>query len=179
MSFELPKLEYEYNALTPYIDARTMEIHHSKHHQAYITKVNDAIAGSDLESKSVEDLVSDLASVPDAARGAVRNNGGGHANHSLFWTVMSPNGGGEPGGELHRFGRDLPAFHSGGASAGDQHVSGLAPRVAGRRHRRHEFPHAFRVDPAGAHQVAGPHFLHFAYRRLALCLRRGFRDEKG
>jgi Fe-Mn family superoxide dismutase len=77
-----------------------MEIHHGKHHQAYITKVNDAIAGSDLESKSVEDLVSDLSSVPENIRGAVRNNGGGHANHSLFWTVMGPGKGGAPTGEL-------------------------------------------------------------------------------
>jgi Fe-Mn family superoxide dismutase len=77
-----------------------MEIHHGKHHQAYITKVNDAIAGSDLESKSVEDLVSDLGSVPEAIRGAVRNNGGGHANHSLFWTVMGPGKGGSPSGDL-------------------------------------------------------------------------------
>ncbi len=100
MSYSLPELPYAYDALEPHIDARTMEIHHSKHHQAYITKVNDAIAGSGLESKSIEDLISDLSAVPDAKRGAVRNNGGGHANHSLFWTVMGPGAGGQPSGDL-------------------------------------------------------------------------------
>ena len=100
MPYSLPQLPYDYNALEPHIDARTMEIHHTKHHQAYINKVNDAIAGTGLESKTIEELVSDLAAVPDNVRGAVRNNGGGHANHSLFWTVMSPNGGGAPAGEL-------------------------------------------------------------------------------
>jgi len=100
MAYTLPSLPYAHDALEPHVDARTMEIHHGKHHQAYITKVNDAIAGSDLESKSIEDLVSDLGSVPDAIRGAVRNNGGGHANHSLFWTVMGPGRGGNPSGEL-------------------------------------------------------------------------------
>ena len=77
-----------------------MEIHHTKHHQAYIDKVNAAIAGSDLENKAIEELVADIAAVPDAQRGAVRNNGGGHANHSLFWTIMGPGGGGEPTGDL-------------------------------------------------------------------------------
>lgn len=100
MAYSLPELPYAYDALEPHIDARTMEIHHSKHHNAYISKVNDAIAGSDLESKSIEDLVSDLNSVPENIRGAVRNNGGGHANHSLFWTIMSPSGGGTPSGAL-------------------------------------------------------------------------------
>ncbi len=100
MAFELPKLPYAYDALEPHIDAQTMEIHHTKHHQAYITKVNEAIAGSDLESKSIEDLISDLSAVPEAKRGAVRNNGGGHANHSLFWTILGPGKGGEPKGEL-------------------------------------------------------------------------------
>ena len=100
MAYELPKLPYKYNALEPHIDARTMEIHHTKHHQAYITKVNDAIAGTDLESKPIEDLVSDLTAVPENIRGVVRNNGGGHANHSLFWTVMAPGGGGSPSGDL-------------------------------------------------------------------------------
>ena len=100
MAYSLPSLPYAHDALEPHIDARTMEIHHGKHHQAYITKVNDAIAGSELEGKSVEDLVSDLASVPDGKRGPVRNNGGGHANHSLFWTVMGPGAGGEPSGDL-------------------------------------------------------------------------------
>jgi Fe-Mn family superoxide dismutase len=100
MAYSLPELPYAYDALEPHIDARTMEIHHSKHHQAYITKVNAAIAGTDLESKSICELVSDLAAVPEDKRGAVRNNGGGHWNHSLFWTIMSPDGGGQPGGDL-------------------------------------------------------------------------------
>ena len=101
MAYTLPELPYAYDALEPHIDAKTMEIHHTKHHQAYINKVNAAIEGkSDLESKSIEDLMSDLSSVPEDIRGAVRNNGGGHANHSLFWTIMSPNGGGTPSGEV-------------------------------------------------------------------------------
>ncbi|QDU02998.1 Superoxide dismutase [Mn] [Gimesia chilikensis] len=101
MSYSLPDLPYAYDALEPHIDARTMEIHHTKHHQAYITKANAALEGhSDLASKSIEDLMSDLSAVPEDIRSAIRNNGGGHANHSLFWTVMSPNGGGTPGGEL-------------------------------------------------------------------------------
>lgn len=101
MSYSLPDLPYAYDALEPHIDARTMEIHHTKHHQAYITKANDALEGhSDLASKSIEDLMSDLSAVPENIRTAIRNNGGGHANHSLFWTIMSPNGGGTPGGEL-------------------------------------------------------------------------------
>ncbi len=100
MAFTLPELPYGYDALEPHVDARTMEIHHTKHHQAYITKVNDAIAGTNLESKSIEELVASLDSVPENIRGVVRNNGGGHANHSLFWTVMSPDGGGEPSGDL-------------------------------------------------------------------------------
>ena len=101
MAHEVPDLPYAFDALEPHIDARTMEIHHDKHHAAYVTNLNNAIAGNaDLEAKSVEDLVSDLASVPDDIRGAVRNNGGGHVNHSLFWTVMGPNGGGTPGGDL-------------------------------------------------------------------------------
>lgn len=101
MAFSLPQLPYEFNALEPHVDARTMEIHHTKHHQAYINKVNAALEGHpELADKSIEELVADLASVPEAIRTAVRNNGGGHANHSLFWTVMGPNCGGTPGGEL-------------------------------------------------------------------------------
>ena len=100
MAYELPELPYAYDALEPHIDARTMEIHHSKHHAGYVAKVNAAIDGSELEGKSVEDLVSDLAGVPEDKRGAVQNNGGGHANHSLFWAVLCPNGGGEPSGDL-------------------------------------------------------------------------------
>ena len=101
MAFELPELPYAHDALEPHIDARTMEIHHGKHHNAYINNVNGALEGhEELASRSVEELVGDLGSVPEAIRGAVRNNGGGHANHSLFWTVMSPDGGGEPDGAL-------------------------------------------------------------------------------
>ncbi len=100
MAYTLPALAYAYDALEPHIDARTMEIHHTKHHQAYITKVNEAIAGTELESKSVEALIADLGSVPEDKRGAVRNNGGGHANHSLFWTLMGPGKGGAPSGAL-------------------------------------------------------------------------------
>jgi Fe-Mn family superoxide dismutase len=100
MAYSLPALPYALDALEPHIDARTMEIHHGKHHQAYITKVNGAISGSALENKSIEDLVADLSAVPDEIRGAVRNNGGGHANHSLFWSVMGPGKGGQPGGDL-------------------------------------------------------------------------------
>lgn len=100
MAYELPALPYAYDALEPHIDAQTMQIHHTKHHQAYITKVNEAIAGTAHESKSIEALIADLASVPDDKRGAVRNNGGGHANHSLFWTVLGAGKGGSPSGEL-------------------------------------------------------------------------------
>ena len=95
MAFELPKLPYAYDALEPHIDARTMEIHHSKHHQAYITNLNAAIAGTDLEGKSIEDILQNCADKP-----AVRNNGGGFWNHNLFWEVMAPNAGGQPTGEL-------------------------------------------------------------------------------
>jgi Fe-Mn family superoxide dismutase len=95
MSFELPKLSYAYNALEPHIDARTMEIHHSKHHQGYTNNLNAAIAGTDLEGKSISEILSACADNP-----AVRNNGGGFYNHTLFWEVMSPNGGGNPTGSL-------------------------------------------------------------------------------
>jgi len=101
MAYELPKLPYAYDALEPHIDARTMEIHHTKHHQAYITNVNNAIKGkADLENKSVEDLISNLSAVPEDIRTVVRNNGGGHANHSFFWKIMGPNAGGEPKAKL-------------------------------------------------------------------------------
>ena len=101
MSHELPDLPYAHDALEPHIDTQTMEIHHGKHHAAYIAKLNAALEGHDaLAGKSIEDLVGDLDSVPEDIRGAVRNNGGGHANHSLFWTVMSAEGGGEPAGAL-------------------------------------------------------------------------------
>ena len=101
MAYELPKLDYAYDALEPHIDAITMEIHHTKHHQTYINNVNGALEGHpDLAAKSVEDLISDLDAVPEEIRGAVRNNGGGHANHSLFWNIIGPNGGGDPIGKL-------------------------------------------------------------------------------
>lgn len=100
MAYSLPQLSYAYNALEPHIDARTMEIHHTKHHQAYIDNVNKAIAGTPWESKSVEELISDLASVPENIRTVVRNHGGGHANHALFWTIMGPQAGGQPSGDL-------------------------------------------------------------------------------
>ena len=101
MAYELPELGYAYDALEPHIDARTMEIHHSKHHAAYIAKVNAAIAGNTaLEAKSVEELISNLDEVPEEIRGAVRNNGGGHTNHSLFWKVIAPGGAKAPSGEL-------------------------------------------------------------------------------
>jgi Fe-Mn family superoxide dismutase len=101
MAYELPQLPYAYDALEPHIDKETMNIHHTKHHNTYITNVNAALEGQDdLLSKSVEELVSNLDAVPEAARTAVRNNGGGHANHSLFWTILSPNGGGAPSGDL-------------------------------------------------------------------------------
>ncbi len=96
MAFELPKLSYAYDALEPHIDARTMEIHHSKHHNGYTTKLNGAIEGTDLEGKTIENILANL----DMDNGAVRNNGGGFYNHTLFWSVMSPNGGGKPSGEL-------------------------------------------------------------------------------
>jgi len=95
MAFELPKLDYAYDALEPHIDARTMEIHHSKHHQGYTNNLNNAIAGTDFEGKSIEDILTSCADTP-----AVRNNGGGFYNHSLFWSVMSPDGGGLPTGDL-------------------------------------------------------------------------------
>jgi Fe-Mn family superoxide dismutase len=101
MAYELPQLPYEYDALEPHIDKETMNIHHTKHHNTYVTNLNKALEGhSDLASKPVEELISNLDEVPESIRTAVRNNGGGHANHSLFWKLLSPNGGGEPGGEL-------------------------------------------------------------------------------
>ena len=101
MAYTLPALPYAYNALEPHIDARTMEIHHTKHHQTYINNVNQALESHpNLAAKSVEDLIRDLAAVPEAIRTTVRNNGGGHANHSLFWTIMGPKAGGEPSGPL-------------------------------------------------------------------------------
>jgi superoxide dismutase, Fe-Mn family len=100
MAYELPDLPYSFDALEPHIDKKTMEIHHGKHHATYISKVNAAIEGSPLEGKSIEELISNLGAVSESERMAVRNNGGGHANHSLFWQIMKPGGGGKPSGEL-------------------------------------------------------------------------------
>lgn len=101
MTYELPKIPYTYDALEPNFDKETMEIHYTKHHNTYVTKLNEAVAGHpELASKSVEELVANLDSVPEDIRGAVRNHGGGHANHTLFWSILSPNGGGAPTGNL-------------------------------------------------------------------------------
>lgn len=101
MSHTLPKLSYAYDALEPYIDAKTMEIHYTKHHQAYIDKLNAALEKyPDLANKSAEELISDLNTIPEDIRTAVRNHGGGHANHSMFWTIMAPGMGGEPTGDI-------------------------------------------------------------------------------
>jgi len=110
--YEVPPLPYAFDALEPHIDARTMEIHHDKHHAGYVSKVNAALEGHpDLAAQSVEDLLRNIQQVPESIRTAVRNNGGGHANHSLFWTVMSPTGGGQPDGELAQaIDRDFGGF---------------------------------------------------------------------
>lgn len=101
MAHTLPALPYALDALEPHIDARTMEIHHGKHHNAYVTNLNKALEGQDaLAAKSIDDLVADLPAVPESIRGAVRNNGGGHWNHTFFWSIMGPNAGGAPSGEL-------------------------------------------------------------------------------
>ena len=101
MAYTLPALPYAYNALEPHIDAKTMEIHHTKHHQAYINNANKALEGkADLVAKSVEDLISNLNAVPEDIRGVLRNNAGGHANHSLFWAILGPKSGGEPTGKV-------------------------------------------------------------------------------
>ncbi|MEH6994478.1 superoxide dismutase [Neobacillus drentensis] len=101
MAFELPQLPFPYDALEPHIDKETMNIHHTKHHNTYVTNLNNALQGNEeLLSKSVEEVVANLDAVPEAVRTAVRNNGGGHANHALFWQILSPNGGGAPTGEL-------------------------------------------------------------------------------
>jgi Fe-Mn family superoxide dismutase len=112
MAYQLPDLPYAFDALEPHIDARTMEIHHGKHHAGYVSKVNAALEGhADLAAKSIEDLLRDLSSVPESIRTAVRNNGGGHANHSLFWPILSPNGGGIPTGPIaSAIDRDFGSF---------------------------------------------------------------------
>ena len=101
MAHELPPLPYAFNALEPHIDAQTMEIHHDKHHAAYVTNLNKALESApDLQGKSAEDLIKNLNAVPEDIRTAVRNNGGGHVNHSMFWTIMGPHAGGQPSGAL-------------------------------------------------------------------------------
>jgi len=100
MAFELPQLPYPYDALEAAIDAQTMEIHHTKHHQTYVNNLNAALEGTEWENRSLEDIFADLEILPEDKRVPVRNNGGGHANHSLFWEIMSPDGGGEPSGAL-------------------------------------------------------------------------------
>lgn len=103
MVFELPKLPYAYNALEPYIDEQTMKIHHTKHHQAYVDKLNAALEGkSEFKGKGIEEILKNLNAVPEAARMAVRNHGGGHANHSMFWQIMAPKAGGKPVGDLSK-----------------------------------------------------------------------------
>ena len=100
MPYEVPPLPYDYAALEPHIDEATMRVHHDKHHQAYVDKVNAALEGTDFADKPIEDVIANLSQVPDDKRGPVRNNGGGHLNHNLFWESMSPDGGGEPDGDL-------------------------------------------------------------------------------
>jgi Fe-Mn family superoxide dismutase len=100
MAFELPQLPYPYDALEAAIDAQTMEIHHTKHHQTYVNNLNAALEGTEWENRSLEDIFAELEILPEDKRATVRNNGGGHANHSLFWEIMSPDGGGEPSGAL-------------------------------------------------------------------------------
>jgi len=113
MPYTLPPLPYAHDALEPHVDALTMEIHHSRHHQAYVNNLNAALEGNDLGKLPVERLIADLDAVPETVRAAVRNNGGGHANHSLFWRVMSPSGGGEPDGALAAaIGAELGGFEA-------------------------------------------------------------------
>ena len=100
MAYEVPPLPYDYNALEPTIDEQTMHLHHDKHHQAYVDNLNKAVEGTEWADRPVEDVVRNLSAIPEETRAAVRNNGGGHANHSLFWTIMKPNGGGDPSGAL-------------------------------------------------------------------------------
>jgi Fe-Mn family superoxide dismutase len=100
MAFEVPPLPYDYSALEPHIDEQTMRVHHDKHHQAYVDNANKALEGTEWADRSIEDILADLETIPEDKRAAVRNNVGGHANHSLFWEIMSPNGGGEPSGSL-------------------------------------------------------------------------------
>ena len=111
MAYTLPKLPYAYDALEPHIDAQTMEIHHTKHHQTYVNNANAALEGTEWADRPVEELIANLDALPEDKRGPLRNNAGGHANHSLFWTVMSPDGGGQPVGKVaERIESDLGGF---------------------------------------------------------------------
>lgn len=112
MSYALPPLPYAYDALEPHFDARTMEIHHSKHHQTYVNNLNNAMTDAKLEEIPVEELIARLQDVPDAARTAIRNNGGGHANHALFWTILSPKGGQPTGDVANAIEQELGGFHT-------------------------------------------------------------------
>ena len=140
MPYQLPALPYAFDALEPHIDAKTMEIHHDKHHATYVNKLNEALASHpDLQAKPVEDLLRGFDQVPEAIRGAVRNHGGGHANHSLFWEVMGPNGGGDPSGELadalHAGLRQLRGLQGEADQRGGQPVR-LRLGLAGRERRQ-------------------------------------------
>ena len=121
--FELPELPYDFDALEPHIDARTMEIHHDRHHAGYTSKLNAALEGhADWQGRGIDDILRNINSVPEGIRTAVRNNGGGYANHALFWSIMSPNGGGEPAGELaNAINQDFGSF-----SAFQEQLSGAA-----------------------------------------------------
>ena len=113
MAFSLPSLPYALNALEPHFDARTMEIHHTKHHQAYIDKANAALEGTSFANASVEDVLRSLGDLPENIRAAVQNNAGGHSNHSLFWTILSPQGGGQPTGTLaSKIGSELGGYEA-------------------------------------------------------------------
>ena len=175
MAFSLPALPYAYDALEPHVDARTMEIHHTKHHQAYINNVNAAIEGTGLESKSVEDLISDLAAVPADKVGAVRNNGGGHANHSLFWTVMGPGKGGEPAGDLaaaiaKTFGSFDAMKEQFGKAGATRFGSGWAWLVRRRRHAKNRQHREPRQPADGRGGCRNRRHADSRTRRLGACL---------
>jgi len=148
MAFELPELQYKYSALEPHIDTKTMEIHHSKHHAGYVAKLNAALENyKELQSKSVEDLLADIENIPEDIRQAVINNGGGHANHTLLWSIMSSEGGGEPSGKLaEQIEKDFGSFEKFkeefSAKAGQLFGSGwvfLIKTDGGLKIKRHSF----------------------------------------
>src|ERR1700742_671958 len=129
MAYSVPDLPYDYNALEPHIDEATMKVHHDKHHQAYVDKVNAALEGTEWADKPIEEVLQNLDSLPDDKKGPVRNNGGGHANHSFFWQILSPDGGGEPEGALADAIND--AFGSFGSSQEGLKNAGFGPLWAG------------------------------------------------